>query len=251
MEMRLKIVVFIILSFSLSTLKAQNLILNGDFEEYYDCPEEQGDFELCKNWYVPNYSTPDYFRACPGGSSAFGIPYNFNGKQESRSGKAYIGLGLIWGHNYKYREYVEGELKGPLQKGKEYLVVLYVNWADFSAIHCNKIGYLFTSGKQVPIGKVNYQNDILPRSSGCVKLDLEQLKDKEEWHKIEFIYIAKGGERYLTLGVFKDNLDKNEFEHLINVKYPNPYREKDYAYYYIDDISVVPVDGKREYSHEH
>ncbi len=244
-------VLIVCLTFLTINAHCQNLILNGDFEEYYSCPQAPGDFEFCKYWYLANYSTPDYFRRCSEGSAALNIPYNHAGVQEPHSGNAYVGLLLVSGKNPTHREYIQGELRQRLNKGEKYLVSFYINWGDFFSTFCDRIGFNFSNEKIIPKKKVSWDFAPLLKSNGCVLLEIDSLKNRDNWHLVKFEYAAKGNEKFLILGVFEDNLSKKDFKKLVGREYIDKYAKRKEAYFYIDDVSVVPIDGKIEFTHEH
>src|SRR5690606_31107450 len=56
--------------------------------------------------------------------------------------------------------------------------------------------------------------------------------DKEEWMKVEAVVTAKGGERFLIIGNFKE--DSRTIKKQVQ-------GEKNAAYYYLDMVSVAKV----------
>jgi OOP family OmpA-OmpF porin len=247
MEMKALIVCLVFLTIQ---VQGQNLILNGGFEEYYSCPRAPGDFEFCRNWYLANYSTPDYFRRCSEGSAAFNIPYNHAGMQEPNSGNAYVGLFLLSGEKQTHREYIQGELCQKLDKGKKYSVSFYVSWGDFFSTFCDRVGFSFSHEKIIPKKKLIWDFEPLVKSDGCVSLKLDSLKNRNSWHLVKFEYTAKSNEKFLTIGLFEDNLSKKDFNKLVSKEHIDKYARKKEAYLYIDDVLVVAVDGKGEFSHQ-
>lgn len=245
-EMKTVTICFI---FSTMCSHAQNLILNGGFEEYYSCPKAPGDFEFCKYWYLANYSTPDYFRRCVDGSSAFSIPYNIGGMQEAHSGTAYAGLFLISAES-SHREYIQGELSEKLRNGEKYIISFFISWGDFSSTFCDRIGFSFSEEKILPKKELRWDYPHLSKSNGCVSLELDRLKNRDSWHLVEFEYIAKGNEKFLVIGVFADNLAKRDFNKLISKNHVNKHARKKEAYFYIDDVSLVAAGTKTQFSHE-
>jgi hypothetical protein len=85
-------------------------------------------------------------------------------------------------------------------------------------------------------------NTILPNSQGYVSLSLDSLMDRESWHRVEFTYLANGGEKYLILGLFGDNASHENYERYIGKVYGKPSRIGEVSYYYIDEISVEKSD---------
>ena len=70
----------------LLNLKAQNLVSNGCFEIYSNCPtatSSQGNtqFNYATGWHAATL-TPDYYNACASISSEVNVPYNVFGYQQ-------------------------------------------------------------------------------------------------------------------------------------------------------------------------
>ncbi len=67
------------------------------------------------------------------------------------------------------------------------------------------------------------------------------------------LYVARGGETYLTIGIF-DELKKHRYRKIISGIVndlprfgTNPYL---FSYYYIDDVSVKAADDEGKFSHQ-
>lgn len=127
----IKRVFFIFLIFfQVFGLRAQeNLVPNGSFEEYWDCPISNnlnnGQFEKAKGWWSPTNATPDYFNRCNNG--IVGIPTNFWGYQEAFQGDGYVGFGPVaWTNDGQYVgfEYLRTELNSTLLLCVEYTINL-------------------------------------------------------------------------------------------------------------------------------
>lgn len=71
-------------------LAAQNLITDPSFEDYYGCPNSNGQLDSLKHWFTVT-ETPDYFNVCAAGTIA-GVPLNQAGNQYPKTGNGYIGL---------------------------------------------------------------------------------------------------------------------------------------------------------------
>lgn len=262
LKVTIRIVIILVL---LNTdAKAQNLIKNGGFEQSDECPTKPGQLELCSNWSIPNHSTPDLLKKCHHIKSFVNIPMNAMGFQDAYSGEAYVGLAIIYGKDRYYRKYIQGELTEALTVGKYYNVSFYISWADHSNNFCDWMGYLFTESKVEPEPKVPDskkkerkkervehlpRNTILPRSDGYIPLSFDAIQDRESWHKVEFIYQAKGGERYLTMGLFGDNATEEDYDGYMSQVYGDPSKSRAGTYLYMDDISVIPVDEIIDYTH--
>ncbi len=165
-----------------------------------------------------------------------GTPKNFNGTQPADFGAGYAGLYLFAPDDY--REYLQSELIQPLVKGQTYKVSFYVSLAERSDYAVKEFGLLFSKDKIQVLGKKELS----------VKKRLEQkdneyhyqeigytnfFVDTKDWVLVYLQFEANGGERYMTLGNFKNNARTRFFK--IKGK------EKRGAYYYVDMVMVEPV----------
>lgn len=210
---------------------SQNLIKNGGFEEFKYCPVgfNNSTMELVKGWDQPTTGTADYYHTC---SKNAGVPENIFGSQPAHGGEGYIGLISYAPDKRNYREYMQTKLKQPLDANQLYCVEFYVSLADFSNYRTDALG-VFVSEQPLK-GPHQYVID----STAQVKVPPRYvLRNNEEWVKISGIFKAKGGESFLTLGNFRpDRKVKVSRRNL-----PREGRVWDYAYYYVDDISLKPV----------
>ena len=80
--------------------RAQNLVPNGDFEKYNNCPKNLAEidfspsflsFPTVQGWVCPTFGTSDYYNACAAGTMA-GVPLNVAGYRTAHSGSAYAGM---------------------------------------------------------------------------------------------------------------------------------------------------------------
>ena len=86
---RIKLVLFIVYVCLINfVVSQQNLVYNGDFEEYSSCPlSESGPFqnpkeiEKCIGWKAPTYATSDYFNFCAT-NPTISIPNNLGGSKQ-------------------------------------------------------------------------------------------------------------------------------------------------------------------------
>ncbi|MBX2948191.1 MAG: hypothetical protein KF704_02840 [Crocinitomicaceae bacterium] len=120
-----RFVLHIILLFFSHLLNAQgqNLVYNGSFEEYSECPVSaemnNGQFERARGWWIPTLASPDYYHRCNndnnGAWNSVWIPNNFWGHQETFYGDGYAGfIPVMDGSGLEY-EYFRTELISPLK----------------------------------------------------------------------------------------------------------------------------------------
>jgi gliding motility-associated-like protein len=214
---------------------AQNLVPNYSFENYTNCPNDQGQIYNCPPWFTPDISngmTPDYYHQC---SNVTGVPTgSAAGFQYARTGKAFAGIFLyqpappIGTGTADAREYIECELVSPLVGGKRYCVNFYVNLLNNLRYAVDAIGaYLST-------------NSVLTNDIFVLQLEPQVynpvynfMTDTLGWILISGEYISMGGEKYITIGNFK----VDSMTHVDTIMTMGGY----FSYYNIDDVSVYEM----------
>ncbi len=251
---RCALITLIILSFN--SLQGQNLVKNYSFEDYSECPSKFNQLSYCKDWAgTGNGSTPEYFNECskynPYIGYSVGIPENLAGSQTPRTGNAYAGIVLLapeekkyfYDEDFYYREYVQGTLIDSLKKGRQYLFSFYISLAEYSAVFTDRISICFTDKQKLP-SKIPHP---ALECKNAVSIKGIDFCNTTAWTEVKGYYLASGGERFITIGLFLDDLAKKEFDKL---RKENKLKDgKRHSYYYIDDVSVTAVDPK-EFSHE-
>ena len=235
------------------SLKAQapdNMVYNPSFEEYSRCPQRidaLGVMTSVDAWWQPTAGSSDYFNACGGRECQ--VPRNKMGFQEARTGVAYCGIYCSQEH---YREYLQTELRQPLQPGRRYRVSFWVSLAEKSPFAVATLGAFLTAERisdttwdllvrrevtdyEEQEGALSIATYYIPQVVRDVDSVVAESKD---WIEVTGEFVAEGGERFLTIGNFasfnRSNVNRVESGNAI---LPG-------AYYYIDDVSVVPVDGE-------
>ncbi len=218
---------------------AQNLVQNPSFELYADCPERLGLFDTnVSSWSCPTSGTTDYFNAC---STAMGTPDNFKGRQPADFGDGYTGMYVYAPDDY--REYVQVPLQKPLEKGKKYQVSFYVSLAEKSDSAIKEFGVLF-SNFELKINTQKYLSKRLRYQQEGYKYTYMEIgytnfySDTKDWILVSTQFQAKGGERYMILGNFKQNARTRLFKTKKNAHQG--------AYYYLDMVSVTTANKSKE-----
>jgi len=218
----------------------ENLVNNSSFEDFTICPKGivgKPEKRLIPFWDVPSKGTPDYFNICS--TEDAGVPQNFAGKMNAHSGDGYCGMILrqnftrdnkITGEKPEiYREYIQTELKSELVSGKKYRIKFWVCNSSNSRFAVDAIGACVT-GEKIKLSTNEVMNYIPIVENPTGKFMMNQ----NYWIAIEGIYEAQGGEMFLTIGNFTDNFSTNYIMQ-------NGKSDFNYAYYYIDDVSVTEV----------
>jgi len=208
---------------------SQNLVLNPSFEDTIPCAVYPGEPQLRPYfWFEANGGSTDFFNTsnnCPYGG---GVPQSVMGYQFPENGSAFFGFS-IWGPTAgaNYREYIEGFLADTLQLNHTYLVSFYVSPADNCNYFTDDIGAYFS----VDSVKNWANGSNLPYAPQVENTQGNVLNDTLNWMLVSGTFTAQGGEKFITIGNFKDDANTT----LVNFQSgPN-----DFGYYFIDDVSVV------------
>jgi hypothetical protein len=198
-------------------LQAQNLVPNPGFEQLNENPKK-GDVTITcsKDWFTGYMMATDYYNKLPGLWKQ--VPKNILGYQEPHTGNAYAGICI----DSKFIEYLETKLLDTLAGGKEYLIEFYISRAEKSRSSIKEFGILFSDKAD----RVLDVNQIATEPSVEFRNPLGY-RNKKGWTKVSGVYKAQGFEQYLILGYFTHKQPK--------------YRKR-YCHYYIDDLSITPIE---------
>lgn len=232
----IKALSFVFITFIIYSVQGQNLVHNPGFEQNMGCPTYVSQINYATFWGIPggHGGSPDYFHTC--GTGGAGAPANMLGYEWPASGNAYGGM-HCWaltsnGVSLNSHEYLQTILSAPLQAGYVYHVSLKYSYENATVpssttILTDALGIYLASS--VPPAPNPYGN--FPLAAQYQPL---QQVASTGWTEMEFYYTATGGEQYLVLGNFKDDLD-------VTVSPPPPQLPSGIAqsyYFYVDDISV-------------
>ncbi|MBN1598061.1 MAG: OmpA family protein [Bacteroidales bacterium] len=216
--------------------QSENLVENYSFEEYKECPEgytpQDLSHKLIPGWTYPTIATPDYFNRCA--PRMVGVPKNFAGESQPATGDAYAGA-ILSGTDDGYREYVQGTLKSPLISGNKYCVTYSYKLASYSKFAVDQLSIFFSEIEVRNDLKVNLPYK--PQINNKAGLFLDNI---DEWETTCTVYEASGDEKYFILGNFKSY---DETNYVATDKNMKNLMDKEYAYYYIDDVIIRPLEN--------
>lgn len=233
-SMKKLIYISVILLLCKITYSQTNLVPNGSFEDYNQCPTFESQSFLLQNW-INFGGTPDYFNTCSSATTGVSIPENFGGFQEPFSGNGYITLSC-WNNSLpsNIRECIGVKLTDTLVVGTKYFMSLHVSpcfqnpdqgGLGFTMI--NNFGFYFT--KQ-PLDSMN-----LFANNKSQVYDTNVVSDTISWTTIKGSFVADSSYTYLAIGNFMaDSLTT------IDTTYISGYNmlSKE-AYYYFDNVCVT------------
>ncbi|MCA0431513.1 MAG: gliding motility-associated C-terminal domain-containing protein [Bacteroidetes bacterium] len=239
-----------------------NLIVNPSFEDTIQIPTNQGQFNLCKNWII-SFGTPEYFSTfSPTTNTIFSnclvsIPKSDFGLQYANEGNYYSGVGMFyfpsWAGYSKFSVYFEllgGKLVNPLNPSHVYNFNLYYSNAEISkyinnqlSVYFSKEAYQLNTGIFNPNSQIWYDttiNCITPQINNDTTLFLNS--DTVNWHSFGGCFIAKGGEKFITIGNFKDGKYQKYLPLATNfTPSPQSNNNSEYSYLFIDDLSLYDM----------
>ena len=220
-----------------------NLVYNGSFEEYRHCPrrvDAVGVLTLVEGWYQPTRGSADYFNVC--GSRECGVPSNKLGQQLPHDGDGYCG---IYCSKNDYREYLQTRLRRKLRSGDSIQLTFWASLSEESTGAVATLGGLFSkesisdtvrtlfmAKEREYLSDEIFQTIARPYVPQVVNPIDSTIVNTRGWQRISGIFVAQGGEQYITIGNF------NLAEHSGYVDYDSLTRLLPGAYYYIDDITV-------------
>lgn len=239
--LKMKFLFTILFFFIVNTGNSQNLVPNPSFEDYDSCPHYPDQIYCTYLWFQPGIGTSDYYNTCdtihlpnPPYLPQVGVPFNWAGFQNARTGVAYAGFTVYADSSWNlpnYKEYIEIKLTDSLQAGKKYCVQFYVSLCDSSSYATDDISAYFS--KDSIISGNYYPFPIIPQISNPTG---NIISDTLNWSLISGEFIAEGGEKWLTLGSFKNDTN-------ITIAIASPIINwYGISYFYIDDVSVIKCD---------
>jgi len=200
---------------------AQNLVSNPSFEIAHTLPQgKDNSINRSTGWIAPKYGSDYYYK---GTGRHCGTPKNIFGHQIPHSGNAYAGICT----RTHFLEYVETKLISPLEKDKEYLIEFYISKAEISLGSLKEFGVLFA-----PKTIFGVTERGIAAKPQVEFINRKGYRNKRKWIKLSAVYKAEGYETVLIIGHFN-------YE-------PSDDKRRILAHYYIDDVSVTPIEKKKD-----
>lgn len=162
-----------------------------------------------------NFNTVDYYRE----------PFKNDTSQYkgARTGVAYCGLRFQKG----YKEFPYVKLLQPLKAGVSYKFEMFIKLSYWSDVSLRSFGVFF--------GQNPYKiGEKLDSSNAIILYNRKGLYENGAWIRIGGTYVAKGKEKFITIGNYAEKV-KKDFVKL------NPFKiefMKSEAYYFLDDVSL-------------
>ncbi|MCY7353123.1 MAG: gliding motility-associated C-terminal domain-containing protein [Cytophagaceae bacterium] len=185
---------------------SQNLIPNGGFENFRNCPRQDNVLEEATPWANPNRATPDFYHQCFPTVQMVLPP-------RSGQGLARLFLDLNWA------EYLSAPLTEPLKANECYYFEMYISIESPAKYIPQSMGAHFSAQ---PLTATT--TGLLSARPQVVDYQLNKSTKPLQWELVAGYILPKGGERYVTIGSFNKLPDFLGFHYL-----------------FIDDISLTRV----------
>lgn len=182
---------------------AQNLLMNGGFEEENICRE-----------YQKNCAPEGWI------STSLYADYYFDDESNAFEGQHFVGLAVADSGRPTGRNFLRSRLLCGLRRGSRYKLDFYVR-----SLHdvFDSIGIYFSSHDFL------YQKEKLRNSQP--QFFLNGLRPGKDWQKVSFVYTATGEENFLSIGDFKKQVHDLKGRPDLGREY----------YYFLDRVSLTPV----------
>ena len=207
-------------------LLTANLVINPSFEQYTNCPNNGSQITFAYPWSdgLNGAGSSDFFHIC---SLSTTILNSIN-IQHPRTGGGESGIYLYgdWIEN-NYREYIFGMLYDSLKKSKQYCGELYTVLYNYSRGAIENVGMFFSADTLWNFDTIGTQPGLFS-TNPQIENHKGIITDTVNWVKVNGSFIANGGEKYLVIGNFNENINTNYIEFIGAVG----------PYYYFDDVSV-------------
>jgi outer membrane protein OmpA-like peptidoglycan-associated protein len=196
----------------------KNLVPNGGFENY---KRKSSSIKAAIPW--QQIASVDYYLEPLANDTS-----RFKG---ARTGSGYAGLR----YQKKYKEFLQVKLAEPLKRGAHYQFEMWVRLGFWSNATLKSIGVHFSKAGYQGLGTLTKSNliDTTAKKGGG-------FYNEYGWFRVSGIYIADGGEKFITIGNFSENIRKDMVkDHVLKMGFKE-------AYYFVDDVSLKRVKVKGE-----
>ena len=189
----------------LTSAQGQNLVLNGSFEEYNNCPTSFGQWTEVTGWTSPYNHSADYFNACAE-SVLCSVPFNNMGYQYAADGDAYMGLATYSTiADGFYREVIATELIQPLEPGVPVYISFMASPGGFGSSPINSAHWKARGpGTNFFIHLPTEWHDYLFPNSAAVEMSTV-LEDTASWTTISGVFIPDSAYSYLAITGYFEN----------------------------------------------
>ncbi|MBP7513886.1 MAG: T9SS type A sorting domain-containing protein [Flavobacteriales bacterium] len=211
----------------------QNLVPNGDFEEFSICPELPNQIDRATGWFRET-GTPDYFNRCAG-NSGMGMPNGYFGYQDALFGDGYLGLAVYYAVGVapvpKAAEEVAAiQLSQPLQVGVPVQISFWTALGGDGALVAARMR-LSVPGIGIRFSTVPNYDSLLDTDPAPPLYLVGAMTDSVSWVQVCGTFVPDSAYTYVMVGNFIP-------DSLIEPTVVFPQNDNDIAYVFVDNVSV-------------
>jgi OmpA-OmpF porin, OOP family len=219
----------VLLCFYTSCISTKNLIENGGFDIRAKCPNRISQIKLATGWV--GSGSPDLFCTCTQSRSPVYAEFSFVGSLLPHNGDCYSGLIV----NPQYKEYLVYELPQKMWRRATYCIRFLYARSEFSGIKVGSLG--------IYLHKKMHENAARGQPLFKKTATVPVVDHPGVWTAVSFTFTCKGGERFISIGSFDDDLEKVPSKK--NRKNIRIFNYASSGYYFIEDVQLVRLrDGE-------
>ena len=232
-----RLITLVLLFITANTMMAQNMVPNGSFENYSNCPIGLSGigYGVATGW-LDYHESCDYFNTCHTSLfSTASVPLNQFGWQHAASGNGY--MGIINGV-YSSSDDKETAMRNivPLSIEAKYEVSMSVSLSNRSGMSTNDLGvWFYDVGPDTTLVNVFGPMNVIPQVSYS---GYGNITDTQNWVRLIGYMTADSAYYHIVIGGFGD-INTSNFQ-------PTGHGWSVYAttaYYYIDSVVVKLASG--------
>lgn len=231
-----KFIFSFLLCFALLEVNGQvNLVPNFSFEEYTECPLNDGNLYFANGWslFSAGNTSPDYYNICAP-SNGFSVPQSiFCFQQDNRNCGAYIGVLTFETSGGQSKEHIGIQMVDPLVVGQKYYISFYTVMGEYrSSSSGNQYG-MPSNNIGIKLSTIPYSsNNPTPIDNFAHLYSEPVITDSTNWNRVTGSIIADSAYNYLIIGNFYSNQNTDT----MNYNCPNCFNSG--SYYLVDDVCV-------------
>lgn len=231
-----KLLHIILLLFAVSEGNSQvNLVPNFSFEEYAECPLNDGNLYFANGWslFSASNTSPDYYNICapPNG---FNVPQSiFCYQQDNRDCGAYIGVLTFETSGGQSKEHIGIQMIDTLIVGQKYYISFYTVMGEYRSNSSGSQYGMPSNNIGIKLSTIPYSSNNPTPIDNFAHLHSETvITDSINWSRISGSIIADSAYNYLVIG----NFYSNENTDTTNYNCSNCFNSG--SYYLVDDVCV-------------
>lgn len=222
----------IYIMFTAGTFNAQNLVVNGSFDDYYTCPDDVSQIDRVMGWSAI-IGSPDYFNACSD-TLVSDVPVNGRGFQQAYDGDGYVGCGT-YASSFLVREPFQSQLAASMVPGQVYYLSMRVSPGGFGYIPSYTVGLASSGiGMRFSTVELDWSLDLLNNAPALHLSTI--LQDTAQWITLSGWYIPDSAYQFVQIGNFLTDA-------LTQSVVIDPGAASDAAYAFVDDVCVSATPG--------